>query len=155
MEIRLDDLSDSRIVKFLEEHLQDMRSVSPPESKHALDLHGLKDSAVTFWSMWDGPDLLACGALKHLDDAHAELKSMRVTSARRGQGVASILLTHMLEAAARGDYHRVSLETGSMSFFEPARALYRSFGFKDCAPFADYGEDPNSVFMSLELIGVA
>lgn len=149
MEIRLDDLSDSRIVEFLEEHLEDMRSVSPPESKHALDLHGLKDSAVMFWSMWDDQDLIACGALKHLEDGHAEVKSMRVSPALRGQGLASQLLTHILKEAVSRGYQRVSLETGSMPFFEPARRLYMSFGFKVCDPFADYHEDPNSVFMSL------
>ncbi|WOJ94504.1 GNAT family N-acetyltransferase [Congregibacter variabilis] len=151
MEIRLDDLSDPRIEAFLEEHLEDMRSVSPPESKHALDLAGLKSPQVSFWSMWDEQVLVACGALKYLDDAHAEVKSMRVSTARRGQGLASQLLSHMLEEAVSRGYQRVSLETGSMEFFEPARVLYKSFGFRYCAPFANYTEDPHSVFMSLDL----
>ena len=151
MEIRLDDLSDPRIEEFLKEHLEDMRSVSPPESKHALDLEGLRDPKVSFWSMWDQRKLIACGALKHLDNAHAEVKSMRVSTARRGQGLASQLLGHMLEEAVSRGYQRVSLETGSMEFFKPARVLYKSFGFRYCAPFANYKEDPHSVFMSLDL----
>jgi putative acetyltransferase len=151
MEIRLDDLSDPRIEAFLDEHLEDMRSVSPPESKHALDLAGLKSPQVSFWSMWDEQLLVACGALKQLDDAHAEIKSMRVSTAQRGRGLASQLLSYMLEEAVSRGYRRVSLETGSMAFFEPARMLYKSFGFKDCAPFSSYTEDPHSVFMSLDI----
>jgi putative acetyltransferase len=151
MEIKIDDLSDPRIEEFLEEHISDMKSVSPPESKHALDLEGLKDPDVTFWSVWERKELVGCGALKQLDDFHAEIKSMRVSSNQRGQGIASKLLVHILSEATSKGYHRLSLETGSMAFFKPARKLYENFGFKYSAPFANYIEDPNSVFMSLDL----
>lgn len=151
LEIRVDDLSDPRVAQFLDEHIQDMRSVSPPESKHALDLDGLKHPTVTFWSVWKGGELIACGALKQLTKRHAEIKSMRVSPARRGQGVAAILLKHIVNDAASRGYHCLSLETGSMAFFVPARRLYESFGFDYCPPFAAYTGDPNSVFMSLEL----
>ncbi|MCL4110207.1 UNVERIFIED_CONTAM: hypothetical protein GTU68_026727 [Idotea baltica] len=128
-----------------------MKSVSPPESKHALDLDGLRMPDVIFWSAWEEDNLVGCGALKELNDSHAELKSMRVSSKLRGHGIASKLLKHILSEAKFKGYDTLSLETGSMAFFEPARKLYEKFGFQDCAPFASYMEDPNSVFMSLEL----
>jgi putative acetyltransferase len=95
--------------------------------------------------------LAGCGALKELDPQHAEIKSMRMASSHRRKGVAKQLLQHMLDEAKHRGYTRVSLETGSMDFFLPARALYASFGFEHCPPFADYIEDPNSVFMTKEL----
>ena len=128
-----------------------MRAASPPESKHALDLDGLRRPEVSFWTVWDGPILAACGAIKQLDAGHGEIKSMRTAAAFKQQGVASLLLAHILEVARQRGYRCLSLETGSMDFFEPARRLYAKFGFVRCAPFADYKEDPNSVFMSLAL----
>ena len=128
-----------------------MKSVSPPESKHALDLEGLKRPEITFWTVWDQNTLAGCGALKELDTTHAEIKSMRTSSAYRGKGVASRLLEHILIVAKQRGYRRLSLETGSMSFFKPAQMLYTKYGFKFCKPFSKYKEDPNSVFMALEL----
>jgi putative acetyltransferase len=147
-EIRLDDLRDPRIAAFLEEHLQDMRAVSPPESKHALDLDGLRRPEIRFWSAWQGDTLMGCVALKRLDAAHGELKSMRVAPQVRRQGLARELLLHVLEQARAAGMARISLETGSMAFFAPARALYAAHGFVACAPFADYRPDPHSVFMT-------
>ena len=152
IDIKVDDLSDIRIKEFLSEHLEDMKSVSPPESKHALDLEGLKNPDITFWSVWENEVLIGCGALKELSSLHAEIKSMRVSTEFRGKGVASNLLSHILNEATKKGYHRLSLETGSMPFFSPARKLYKKFGFKVCVPFADYKEDPNSIFMSLDII---
>lgn len=146
-----DDLRGPAIAEFLAEHLAEMRAVSPPESKHALDLDGLRAPGVTFWSVYDGPALVACGALKELDPHHGEIKSMRTARTCRGRGVASALLAHVVAAARGRGYRRLSLETGSMAFFAPARALYEKFGFRPCAPFAQYSEDPNSVFMTLAL----
>ncbi|MCU0569555.1 MAG: GNAT family N-acetyltransferase [Oculatellaceae cyanobacterium Prado106] len=151
MEIRIDDLTGTEIAAFLEQHIQDMKAVSPPESKHALDLEGLRKPEITFWTVWQGNSLVGCGALKELDATHAEIKSMRTAAEYRHQGVASTLLRHIIAETKRRNYRRLSLETGSMAFFEPARQLYRKFGFVDCAPFADYREDPNSVHMTLEL----
>lgn len=147
-EIRLDDLCDPRIAAFLEDHLQDMRAVSPPESKHALDLDGLRRPQIRFWSAWQGDTLMGCVALKRLDAAHGELKSMRVAPQVRRQGLARELLLHVLEQARAAGMARISLETGSMAFFAPARALYAAHGFVACAPFADYRPDPHSVFMT-------
>jgi putative acetyltransferase len=146
--IRLDDLRGPEIAAFLEEHLEDMRAVSPPESKHALDLDGLRKPEVTFWSVWDGDRLVGCGALKELDPTHGEIKSMRTAAARRGRGVASAMLNHILEVGAGRGYRRLSLETGSGEFFAPARALYEKFGFLATEPFGDYKPDPNSYFMT-------
>jgi putative acetyltransferase len=128
-----------------------MHRVSPPESIHALDLESLRKHDITFWSIWDAGSLAGCGALKELDPQHAELKSMRTASLHRRKGVAKQLLQHMLSVAKQRGYTRVSLETGSMDFFIPARTLYASFGFEYCPPFADYIADPNSVFMTKEL----
>lgn len=152
MQIKVDDLRGPEIAALLEAHLKLMRETSPPESVHALDLAGLRVPEVTFWTLWDGATLLGCGALKALGPDHGEIKSMHTAAAARGRGVARAMLAHILaEARARG-YRRLSLETGSMEAFAPARALYAGFGFRDCPPFGDYVLDPNSVFMTLELV---
>lgn len=148
---RRDDLSDPRVHALLREHLEDMHRWSPPESIHALDLDALRAPDIRFWTLWDGEDLLGCGALRELDPAHAEIKSMRTARAHRRRGVARAMLEHLLAQARALGYRRLSLETGSMAAFAPARALYASAGFEDCAPFGDYRPDPNSAFMSREL----
>ena len=151
MLIRIDDLTGPEIASFLEEHLDDMRAVSPPESKHALDLDGLRKPEITFWTMWCEGRLVGCGALKQLDKGHGEVKSMRVAKDQRGKGVGSAIVAHIIgEARARG-YARLSLETGATAFFEPAHRLYRSHGFEPCGPFASYQPDPNSVFLTLKI----
>jgi putative acetyltransferase len=151
VKIRVDDLSDPRIAELLEEHLQDMRRISPPESVHALDLERLKKPEILFWSAWDGLKLAGCGALKRLDAEHAELKSMRTSNVYRRNGIGKLILEHIMSEARRLGYRRMSLETGSMPFFEPARSLYASYGFVRCEPFADYKEDPYSVCMTRAL----
>ncbi|MCB5170293.1 GNAT family N-acetyltransferase [Streptomyces bambusae] len=149
MEIAVDDLSGPEIARFLDEHIRELRSVSPPESKHALDLHALRRYDVTFWSARDEDGtLVGCGALKWLDEEHAEIKSMRTAGGRKRSGVASFVLTHLIEEARRMGYRRLSLETGTAEFFAPARALYEKFGFEPCEPFADYRTDPLSTFMT-------
>ena len=151
MEIRIDDLTGSRIAEFLREHLENMAENSPLESMHALSLEELRKPEITFWSVWSDTELLGCGALKELDPQHGEIKSMRTASIHRRRGVAAKLLERILEEAKRRNYKRVSLETGSMDAFAPAHNLYSRFGFKECGPFADYTEDPNSLFMTKEL----
>jgi putative acetyltransferase len=147
MRIVVDDLSGPRIAAFLQEHLDEMRATSPPESKHALDLDGLRKPSVTFWTVLDGETLAGCGALMELDPGHAEIKSMRTDARYKQRGVASMLLRHMIDEARRRGYARLSLETGSFDFFAPARGLYAKHGFEPCPPFADYHDDPNSVYM--------
>ena len=151
MNIVVDDLSGSQIAEFLHEHVQEMRSITPPESKHALDLDGLRAPEVTFWSVRDGDSVVGCGAIKRLDAIHAELKSMRTASARKRSGIASLLLEHIISEARRMGFTRLSLETGAVEFFRPARSLYEKFGFSYCEPFGDYRPDPHSTFMTRAL----
>lgn len=150
-EIRVDDLRGTQVVALLREHLRCMERVSPPESRHALEPDRLRSPGITFWSAWDGATLAGCGALKTLDADHAEIKSMRTADAYCRQGVGSALLRHILAEATRSGYRRLSLETGAMDYFEPARRLYAAFGFVRCGPFGAYADDPNSVFMTREL----
>lgn len=151
LEIRKDDPRRIQITSLLREHLEDMALRSPPESIHALDVAALLAPGITFWAAWEGRELLGCAALLELDPLHGEIKSMRTASNHLRRGVASRILQHMIEEAERRSYARLSLETGSMAAFAPARALYSRFGFMYCDPFADYALDPNSVFMTLTL----
>ncbi|ANF58807.1 GNAT family N-acetyltransferase [Halotalea alkalilenta] len=151
MRITIDDLSGPEVAELLDDHLRSMALYSPPESIHALDLEALKRPGITFWSAWEGTELVGCGALKRLDSEHAELKSMKTSPRHLRRGVARRLLQHLLDQAQARGFRRVSLETGSTADFEPARLLYERFGFEYCAPFADYAEDPFSVFMTKSL----
>ena len=148
MEIAVDDLSGPEIRALLQEHVDEMRSLTPLESVHALDLDALREPGITFWSAYDGGRLLGCGALKELDASSAEIKSMRTAADAKRRGVAATLLDHILAEARRRRYARLYLETGSAGFFAPARALYARFGFEPCAPFADYTDDPHSVYLT-------
>lgn len=148
MQIRIDDLSGSQVHQLLAEHLQGMAQHSPPESIHALDLTALRQPHITFWTAWESEQLLGCGALKELDAAHAEVKSMRTATPHLGKGVARFILDHIMDEAKRRGYARLSLETGSAAAFAPAHQLYRSAGFIECGPFSDYALDPFSVFMT-------
>jgi putative acetyltransferase len=148
VEIKLDDVSGLKVHALLEEHLRSMRSLSPPESVHALDISGLRRPEITFWTAWHGDDLLGCGALKEIDTDHGEVKSMRTALAHRRNGVARAILEHIIGEARRRNYATLSLETGALPAFAPARTLYENFGFTHCPPFEGYSEDPNSVFMS-------
>jgi putative acetyltransferase len=151
MRIELDDLSRPEVRALLREHLTHMYELSPPESVHALDVSELRRSDVTFWTVWEGPALMGCGALKELDPTHGEVKSMRTPAHQRRRGAGRAVLTHIVaEARARG-YERLSLETGSLDAFKPAQKLYESFGFVYCDPFGSYKLDPYSAFMTLEL----
>ncbi|MFC3802502.1 GNAT family N-acetyltransferase [Cohnella sp. GCM10012308] len=151
MNIIVDDLSGPEVAALLEEHLRGMAEDTPPESIHALDLEGLKRPEITFWSAWDGRELMGCGALKDLGGGHGELKSMRTAAAHLRKGVAAGILAHIVAEARRRGFERLSLETGSPDSFIPARKLYERFGFAYCGPFADYREDPYSVYMTMTL----
>ncbi len=170
MLIKIDDLTGAAIIALLQQHLRDMHLTSPPESVHALDLTGLRAADVSFWTLWlpqqagqhqaapahagqtqDELQLAGCGALKQLDSQSAEIKSMRTADNFRRQGIAAAMLTHLITVARERGYQQLYLETGSMAYFAPARALYQRFGFEECEPFADYVLDPNSVFMVKQL----
>jgi len=151
MHIDIDDLTRPAVHALLNEHLDNMRAISPPESVHALDLSKQRQPDISFWTIWDGGELLGCGALKDLGQGHGEVKSMRTPQKLRRLGAGRLILQHIIrEARARG-FVRLSLETGSMAEFAPAHALYQSAGFAFCGPFGSYREDPNSVFMTLAL----
>ncbi|MFT4726112.1 MAG: putative acetyltransferase [Granulosicoccus sp.] len=151
MQIIVDDLEGQPIIELLAEHLQDMQSLSPPESAHALDIEALKAPDITFWSAWQDEELLGCGALKEISSTRGEIKSMRTASAHHRKGVASMLVNNIIEISIERGYKQLYLETGSMVEFEAARLLYTRFGFSFCPPFSDYEEDPDSLFMMRQL----
>jgi len=151
VEIRIDDLTGTQVQALIKEHLQGMFEHSPPESVHALDLSGLKGPDITFWSAWEQGELLGCGALKELNPEHGELKSMRTAVLHLRKGVGRNILEHIIAVAKERGYRRLSLETGSMEAFEPARRMYENAGFRYCGPFGNYAEDPYSAFMTMEL----
>jgi putative acetyltransferase len=151
MQIRLDDLRGREIAELLQVHLENSRKLSPPESVHALDLDALRSAEITFWTAWDGASLLGCAALKQLDPSHGEIKSMHTVRKHRRRGVAARLLAHIIGEARSRSYRRLSLETGSIEAYAPARALYVRFGFVDTGPFANYVLDPYSSYMTLDL----
>lgn len=151
MKLELDDLSRPAVHALLNEHLQHMHTLSPTDSVHALGLDKLRHPSITFWTAWDDALLLGCGALKELSATHGEVKSMRTPAALRRRGAARAILAHIIDIAKLRGYERLSLETGSTESFQPAQALYANCGFTYCGPFADYAEDPHSVFMTLRL----
>ena len=151
LRIELDDLSRPQVHALLQEHLVNMHQLSPPESVHALDLAKLRRPDITFWTAWDGALLLGCGALRELSPTHGEVKSMRTPDALRGRGAGRAVLAHIVAQARERGYRSLSLETGPQEAFQPAQNLYRSFGFTACGRFADYVDDPYSVFMTLAL----
>lgn len=145
------DFFDPRIIALLRIHLTRARAESPRESAHALDLAGLQTPDISFWAAWDGEVLMGVGALKQLAPDHGEVKSMHTAESMRSRGVGSAMLNNLIARAKARGYVRLSLETGSLAYFQAARALYRRHGFLECGPFADYVRDPNSVFMTLSL----
>lgn len=146
-----DDLSGEEVIALLQLHLDELHALFPAESVHALPAAKLREPDVIFYAAWDGEQLAGCGALKQLDAAHGEIKSMRAASEYRGRGVGKAILLHQLAEARRRDYARVSLETGAIDALIPARRLYEAHGFVRCAPFGSYREDPLSVCMTRTL----
>ncbi len=145
------NLHKPEVIALLQDHLDQMAGTAPPESRHALDLSGLQQPSVHFYSAWLGDQVVGCGAFKQLDNGHAELKSMKTATSFLRKGIAKTMLNHLVAQAQQMGITQLSLETGSMAFFDPARAMYSGFGFQECPPFGDYKEDPNSVFMTLKL----
>ena len=148
MEIREDDLTGPAIVRLLESHLENMKEITPPESVHALGVDRLRSPEITVWSAWEGDVLLGCGALKTLGPTSGEIKAMRTADAHRGKGVGSRVLEHIIAEGQRRGYSHLYLETGASADFSAAQRLYERYGFEYRGPFADYIDDPNSVFMA-------
>jgi putative acetyltransferase len=152
MEIREGGLGDPQVEALLAFHRADAARLFPAENAHALPSDGLAKPGVTFFSAWDGPALLGVGALRALDDTHAEIKSMRTHPDQLRKGVARAMLDHLIAAARARGFQRLSLETGVMGdFFVPAVTLYQRAGFVDCAAFGDYPPSPYNRFMTLAL----
>lgn len=151
MKITDGGLDDVRVQSLLTHHFTTARAESAPGSAHALDLSGLKSPDIYFWSVWDGEQLLAIGALKLLSESHGEIKSMHTEQSRRRTGAGSAMLRHIMDSARQMGLSRLTLETGSWPYFAPARELYQRHGFVECPPYGSYRADPNSVFMTLEL----
>ncbi|MBN8501301.1 MAG: GNAT family N-acetyltransferase [Sphingomonadales bacterium] len=149
--IREDDLSGAEIAALLRLHLEEMHQWSPPDSVHAMPIARLRAADVTFYSAWQGGTLAACGAIKQLDPAHGELKSMRAHPDFRGKGAGKAMLLHLIAVAQQRGYSRISLETGRPAPFLPARRLYESHGFAECPPFGDYVADEFSICLTRKL----
>jgi len=149
--LRVDDLSGQEIRGLIARHLSGMHENSPPESVHALDVDALRQPGVTFWSAWVEGEIAGCGALKRLDAARGEIKSMRVADGFLGKGIGRAVLEHIVAEAGRMGLSSLWLETGSADAFRPAIGLYSSARFKRCGPFGDYVDDPFSVFMTRRL----
>ncbi len=152
-EIHQDDLSSEATRALLALHLACMHANSPPGHVFALDLSGLRAPGVTVWTVRRGSDVAGVGALKELPDRVGELKSMRTHPDHLRQGVAGLLLAHMIAEARTRGLRRLSLETGSGPAFEPALALYRKHGFADGEAFSDYRRSRFNQFLHLPLIG--
>ena len=140
-----------KVNDLLVKHFKELKSVSPVGSAHVLDISGLKDPSIKFWSIWEENTLIGCGALKFLDENHGEFKSIRVIDDFRKKGYGFKIINHLIEEAKKLNVKKLSLETGSGDFFLPARKLFQKVGFEKCSPFAHYKEDTNSCYMSLDL----
>ena len=136
---------------LLKTHFIELRSVSPAGSTHVLDIDGLKDPGIKFWSLWENNKLVGCGALKFLEKSHGEFKSIRVADEFKKKGIGERIINHLIEEAKKLKISKLSIETGAGDFFLPARNLFSKFGFKSCPPFAHYKDDPNSCYYTLDL----
>jgi putative acetyltransferase len=153
--IAVDDPRIDDVRTLLDRHLAFAREVTPPDHVHAMEVDDLVDPAVTFFSVRRAGVLLGVGALKRLDESHAEVKSMHTSESARGEGVGRAMVGHLLAVAADRGYQRVSLETGTMDAFAPARSLYTTVGFEPCAPFGEYSDNPHSAYMTIDLAETA
>ena len=134
--------------KLLTKHFIELRAASPEGSAHVLDIPGLKDPSIKFWSLWEDEKIFGCGALKFLDKGHGEFKSIRVHDNFRNKGNGIQIIEGLIEKAKKLDIKRISIETGAGKFFEPARKLFEKCDFKPCEPFAHYKEDINSLYLT-------
>ena len=145
------NFDNPKVNELLNKHFIELRSVSPAGSTHVLDIAGLKDQSIKFWSLWKNNEIIGCGALKFLEKNHGEFKSIRVTDKFRKRGIGEKIIDHLIEEAKKLEVSKLSIETGAGEFFLPARKLFSKFGFKACPPFAHYKEDPNSCYYTLNL----
>ena len=142
------NFENPEVNKLLIKHFIELRAASPEGSTHVLDIPGLKDKSIKFWSLWENEKLFGCGALKFLDNDHGEFKSIRIHDDFRNRGNGIKVIEHLIYEAKKLDIKRISLETGAGKFFEPARKLFKTCNFKPCEPFAHYKEDINSIYLT-------
>ncbi len=145
------NFDNDQVNELLNNHFFELRSVSPEGSTHVLDIEGLKDPSIKFWSLWEQEELIGCGALKFLNKNHGEFKSIRIAEKFRGKKMSKLIIKHLINEAKNLKINKLSIETGAGEFFSPARKLFINFGFKPCKPFAHYKEDPNSCYFTLNL----
>jgi putative acetyltransferase len=143
------NFDNPEVHEFLINHFIELRSVSPKGSAHVLDIAGLKDPSIKFWSLWEENDLMGSGALKFLDKEHGEVKSIRVSDNFRGKGNGTKVINHLSNEAKKLNIKRLSLETGAGDFFLTARKLFSKCGFEPCEPFSHYKKDINSIYMTM------
>ena len=145
------NFNNPKVNELLTKHFIELRLVSPAGSTHVLDIAGLKDYSIKFWSLWENNELIGCGALKFLDKIHGEFKSIRVVDKFRKKGAGEKIINHLIGEAKKLGIKKLSIETGSGKFFEPARKLFKKFDFQLCKPFAHYKDDPNSCFYTKDI----
>ncbi len=143
------NFDNPEVHELLIKHFIELRSVSPEGSAHVLDIAGLTDPTIKFWSLWEENDLMGSGALKLLDKEHGEFKSIRVSDNFRGKGNGSKVINHLINEAKKLNIKRLSLETGAGDFFLTARKLFSKCGFEPCEPFSHYKKDINSIYMTM------
>ena len=145
------NFDNPEVDKLLRKHFIELRSVSPAGSTHVLDIDGLKNPSIKFWSLWENEKLMGCGALKFLNENHGEFKSIRVADQYRTKGYGKKIISHLIAEAKELKIKKISIETGSGEFFKSARRLFKNFGFEKCEPFSHYKADANSCYMTLEI----
>ena len=143
------NFDNQEVHELLIRHFIELRSVSPQGSAHVLDVAGLKDPSIKFWSLWEESNLIGCGALKFLDKEHGEFKSIRINDKFRREGNGLKIINHLINEARKLNIIRLSLETGAGDFFLNARKLFDKCGFEPCEPFSDYKNDINSIYMTM------
>ena len=146
------NFDNQEVDQLLKKHFIELRSVSPAGSAHVLDIDGLKDPSIKFWSLWENEKLMGCGALKFLNENHGEFKSIRVADLYRGKGYGEKIITYLIQKSKKLNIKRISIETGSGEFFKSARKLFKKSGFKECEPFSHYKFDANSCYMTLSIL---
>ena len=151
MESIENNFDNSDVNQLLIKHFNELRSVSPDDSCHVLDIAGLKDASIKFWSFWENKNLIGCGALKFLSNTHGEFKSIRVDDKFRGKQLGEKIISYLINEAKKEGIKKLSIETGAGDFFKPARKLFKKFAFKTCDPFASYKNDPNSCYFDLDI----
>ena len=140
-----------KVNELLKKHFIELRSVSPSGSTHVLDIDGLKNETIKFWSIWDNESLIGCGAIKILSKYDGEFKSIRVHDNFRERGYGKKIISTLISKSRDIGIKNIFIETGSGKFFEPARKLFRSCGFEECDPFGHYKNDPNSCYMKIKV----